>query len=80
MLENYLIQKSHEHLLSFKGATTIQKTTQRLIVNAIVDFMVGTFGGVKEVSLTRRQMTARASIILFPFLKYNNSKSDGTVS
>lgn len=69
-----------EHLLSFKSAKSVEKSSQRMIVNALVDFMVSTFGGAKEVSLARRQMTARAAIIVFPFLKYNGSKSDGTVS
>lgn len=79
MLENYFIQKNLEHLLSFKNAESVDKPTQRLLVNTIVDFMVATFGDAKEVTLGRRQMTARSTIILFPFLKYKDSKSDGTV-
>lgn len=79
MLENYFFKESLD-LLAYKTAENVEKPIQRLIANTIVDFMVSTFGDIKEVTRARRQMTAQATIILFPFLKYKESKGDGTVS
>lgn len=80
MLENYLVRQTLGHLLSYKSVANVPPSHKRLIVHAVVDFMVTTFGGIKEVSSKRRQMTALATIALFPCFIYKDSKSDGTVN
>lgn len=80
MLENYFIQRNLGRLISYKNMESVEKNTKRLIVNRVVDFMVTTFGDIKEITSNRRRMTALATIALFPCFRYNESISDGTVS
>lgn len=78
MLENYFIQSNRGALLLHKTSNCVTDQIRRTIVNCCVDFMVEAFG-LENITTTRKKMTASSTIILFPFLRYKDSKTDGTV-
>lgn len=79
MIQNYFLKRDCQYLLAHVAATSTDDSTRRSITNLIVDFMVAAFG-LKEVTAHQKKSTALATVMLFPFLRYKHSNSDGTVS
>lgn len=79
MIENYLITKNHGHTLLLKGAEKSGDGDLRLVSNLCVDFIIDAFGW-NGITFDRKKNTAKAAIVLFPFMGFKNGKSEGTVS
>lgn len=75
MIENFLIARRKADLLVFKAEAVLKTKPRRLIVSALVDFMLDTF---ESVTRRERQLTANAAIVLFPLLKCH--EGDATVN
>lgn len=77
ILQNYFWSKNAGHLLECMTKETITDKNRRDIIVIIVDFLVEKYG--QDVSSLVRTLTAATTIVMFPALRYKNSK-DGTVS
>lgn len=77
MLENFFWRRNAADLLSVRDKAVISDHDRRKLVNELVDFMIQSFG--IDMEKTQKEVTAKASIILFPALAYKLS-IDQTVS
>lgn len=74
-----MIQKEREILVSSNDTTpAIDANTRHELIRIIVDFMIEKYG--LKPNAYQKMNTAIVAVAVFPRLKFNKSKSDGTVS
>lgn len=71
MLENFFWKRNAADLLSLRDKAEISDNDRRKLVNELVDFMIQSFG--IDVGKKQKEVTAKASIIMFPALAYKLS-------
>lgn len=76
MIESYL-SKFEPNMLQHKSVEDIAKNHRSALMRSIVQFMVDTFGA-ENLDSNHQQLTAKATVTLFPCLKFKDSEGDGT--
>lgn len=82
ILEKYLIDKNGGHIFVESKALApkekLSEKTRRQLVNHLVDFMRHVYG--IKITAEHEIATAKAAIILFPCMEFENSAIGGIVS